>query len=95
MISYLKRACWNSGRQRCNLNGFYNRFTQDIFAKSYDTINAQATIDIFKELDAFYHNKATIYVIIDNASYYKNAMVKEWLKTSRIDPIYLNLYLQI
>jgi Transposase and inactivated derivatives len=91
-VGQKKEVLTNSGRQRCNLNGFYNPFTQDVFAKNYDTINAQATIDTFKELEAFYPNKATIYVIIDNARYYKNAMVKEWLKTSRIEPIYLPAY---
>ena len=87
-----KEVLSNSGRQRCNLNGFYNPFTQDVFAKNYASINAQATIDSFKELQAFYPNKSTIYVIIDNARYYKNAIVKEWLKTSRIETIYLPPY---
>ena len=87
-----KEVLTNSGRQRCNLNGFYNPFTQDVFAKNYASINAEATIDTFKELEAFYPNKATIFVIIDNARYYKNAMVNQWLKTSRIEPIYLPPY---
>ncbi len=87
-----KEVLTNSGRKRCNLNGFYNPFTQDVFAKNYESINSQATIDSFKELEAFYPNKATIYVIIDNARYYKNSMVKDWLKTSRIEPIYLPPY---
>ena len=87
-----KEVLSNSGRARCNLNGFYNPFTQDIFAKSYATINTDATIDTYKELEAFYPNKATIYVVIDNARYYKNALVKDWLKTSRIEPIYLPPY---
>jgi len=88
----IKEVLTNSGRQRCNLNGFYNPFTQDIFAKEYPSINAQATIDSFEELERFYPNKATIYVVIDNARYYKNALVKEWLETSRIEPIYLPPY---
>ena len=82
----------NSGRNRCNLNGFYNPFTQDVFVKHYSSINAQATIDSFKELEAFYPSKATIYVVIDNARYYKNRMVQDWLKTSRVEPIYLPPY---
>jgi transposase len=91
-VGQKKEVLSNSGRQRCNLNGFYNPFTQDVFAKDYPTINAQATIDSFKELEDFYPNKATIYVIIDNARYYKNALVKDWLKTSRIEHIYLPPY---
>lgn len=87
-----KEVLTNSGRQRCNLNGFYNPQTQDIFAKNYDSINAEATLDSFKELEAFYPNKATIYVIIDNARYYKNKVVQSWLKTSRIEPIFLPPY---
>ena len=91
-VGQKKEVLSNSGRQRCNLNGFYNPHTQDVFAKNYDSINAQATIDSFESLEAFYPNKATIYVIIDNARYYKNALVKDWLKTSRIEPIYLPPY---
>jgi len=91
-IGTKKEVLSNSGRQRCNLNGFYNPFTQDIFAKEYPSINAQATIDSFTKLEAFYPNKATIYVIIDNARYYKNSTVKEWLKTSRIELIFLPPY---
>jgi len=87
-----KEVLSNSGRQRCNLNGFYNPFTQEVLVKDYASINAQATIDSYEELEAFYPNKATIYVIIDNARYYKNSMVQEWLKTSRIEPIYLPPY---
>jgi transposase len=91
-IGKKKEMLTNSGRQRCNLNGFYNPFTQDVFVKEYPSINAQATLDSFAELEAFYPNKATIYVIIDNARYYKNTMVKAWLETSRIEPIYLPPY---
>lgn len=91
-VGQKKEVLTNSGRQRCNLNGFYNPFTQDVFAKNYLSINAQATIDTFEELEAFYPNKATIFVIIDNARYYKNKMVQEWLQTSRIELIYLPPY---
>lgn len=91
-VGQKKEVLTNSGRQRCNLNGFYNPFTQDVFAKDYPSINAQATIDSFKELEAFYPNKASIYVVIDNARYYKNALVKKWVATSRIALIYLPPY---
>lgn len=87
-----KEVLSNSGRKRCNLNGFYNPFTQDVFAKNYDTINTAATIDTYKELESFYPNKATIYVIIDNAKYYKNQTVQNWLKSSRIEQIFLPTY---
>ncbi|RAP35401.1 IS630 family transposase [Candidatus Marinamargulisbacteria bacterium SCGC AAA071-K20] len=91
-VGKTKEVLSNSGKQRCNLNGFYNPFTQDIFAKDYRTINAEATIDTFKELEAFYPNKASIFVVIDNARYYKNKTVKAWLENSRIEPIFLPTY---
>lgn len=87
-----KEVLTNSGRKRCNLNGFYNPFTQDVFVRDYPSINAAAVIDSFEELEAFYPNKASIFVIIDNARYYKNKTVQNWLKTSRIEPIFLPPY---
>lgn len=87
-----KHVKTNSGRRRCNLNGFYNPQTQDIFVKDYKTINADAVIDSFKELENFYPNKSSIYVVIDNARYYKNKDVAAFLSTSRIEPIYLPPY---
>ena len=87
-----KHVRTNSGRSRCNLNGFYNPNTQDVWVKDYKTLNAESIIDSFKILETFYLNKATIYVIIDNARYYKNTKVQAWLKTSRIEPIYLPPY---
>ena len=49
-----KEVLTNSGRQRCNLNGFYNPFTQDVFAKNYDTINAQATMGLLRNARTYF-----------------------------------------
>ena len=87
-----KEILSNSGRSRCNLNGAYNPITQDVFVRNYKTINKETVIQFFKELEVFYFNKAEIYVIVDNAKYYKNTCVQAYIKTSRINMIFLPTY---
>ena len=91
-VGQKKEVLTNSGRQRCNLNGAYNPHTQDLIVKDYRTINTQATIDLFESIEAFYPNKATIFLIVDNAKYYKNDALRFWLKSSKIELIYLPPY---
>ncbi len=56
------------------------------------TINAQSTIELYKKIEEMNKDKDKIYVIIDNATYYKNAALKEYLKNSKIEQIFLPPY---
>ncbi len=56
------------------------------------TINAETVIAFFKQIESAYPNKATIYVIADQAPYYQNKDVATHLKTSRIELIPLPAY---
>jgi len=87
-----KEVLSNTGRTRCNLNGAYNPVNQDVLVRNYKTINAETVIEFFKELEDFYRNKAEIYAIVDNARYYKNQMVENYLKRSRIRLLFLPPY---
>lgn len=87
-----KEILSNSGRNRCNLNGAYNPITQEVTVRNYKTINAQTVIEFFKEIENVYFNKAEIYAIVDNAKYYKNTQVMAYIKTSRINMIFLPTY---
>jgi transposase len=91
-IGQQKEILSNSGRSRCNLNGAYNPLTQEVLVRNYKTINTETVIEFFKELEFFYANKAEIYAIVDNAKYYKNKIVQEYIKKSRINMIFLPTY---
>jgi len=49
-----------------------------------DTINADSTIALFKQLEAIHLTAVCLYVICDNARYYRSKAVQEYLETSRI-----------
>jgi len=74
----------NTGRKRVNWNGVYNPLNQDLILHESETINAETVLVFLKKIEAFYPDKKMIHIFIDNASYYKNALVTEYLKTSRI-----------
>ena len=87
-----KEILANSGRSRCNLNGAYNPLTQDVIVRNYKTINADTVIMFLQEIEHFYTQKAEIYAIVDNAKYYKNPKVLDYVNTSRINLIFLPTY---
>ena len=91
-IGQAKKIKSNTGRSRININGVYNPLNQDIIVHEAKTINAQTTIELFIKTELFYSNKTTIYMFADNARYYKNALIKHYLKTSRIKLIFLPAY---
>lgn len=84
----------NTGRSRINLNGIYNPSTQDILVHESKTINAESTIDFFKEIEDYYEETKIkrIQIIVDNAKYYKNEKVKKYIETSRIELLFLPPY---
>ncbi len=84
----------NTGRSRMNLNGIYNPTTQDILVHESKTINAESTIEFFKKIEDYYEETKTkrIRIIVDNAKYYKNKMVKKYIETSRIELLFLPPY---
>lgn len=82
----------NSGKKRLNILGTYNPFTQDIVFEEHDTINAEAVIQFFKKVEAKYLSKASIFIVADQAPYFKSQEVKTYLQNSRIELIPLPTY---
>lgn len=82
----------NTGRTRINLNGVYNPINQDILFHESDTINADSVLVFLEKIEKFYSKKKKIHIILDNAKYYKNEKVTEYLKSSRIKFIFLPPY---
>jgi transposase len=72
----------NTGRQRINIHGALNLATGQFTFMNNVTIDAQSTIQLFKNLEAAYPNKSKIHVFLDNARYHYSAAVKEWLVAS-------------
>lgn len=82
----------NTGRKRLNINGAYNVETQEIITHFCDTINAQTTIELFTKIEAQYPLCESIYLVCDNAPYYRNEMIETHLKDSRIKLVFLPTY---
>ena len=82
----------NTWRDRVNINWAYNIEEQEAIVIESETINAQSTIELYEKIVEKNPDLETIYVVRDNARYYGNKMVKEYLKTSRIKEICLPTY---
>jgi len=82
----------NCGRQRLNINGAINIETLEPVTGFYDTINAQASIDLFTKIEAKHPDAETIYIIVDNARYYRSCLLKEHVEGTKIKLIFLPPY---
>lgn len=82
----------NTGRARLNISGAVNAETLQVVTRNDESINAQSTIELFKMLERKHRQAETIYVIADNARYYRNRAVQAYLESSRIKLIFLPPY---
>jgi transposase len=82
----------NSGRHRININGALNSETLEVVMRTDERINGQSTIELFKALEEKHPDAENIFVTLDNARYYKNTLVTEYLKTSKIKLLFLPAY---
>jgi len=56
-----------------------------------ESINAESTIALYRQLEAK-HPTGTIYVIADNARYYRARIVHSYLKNSRVKQLFMPPY---
>jgi transposase len=82
----------NSGRQRLNINGAIDLERMEPVVRYDDTINADSTIALFDQLLLAYAYATCIYVICDNARYYRSKAVQAYLEDSRITLVFLPPY---
>lgn len=81
-----------SGRDRVNINGAVNAKTPSkAFFMEGECINAQNTQALYEKLLAAHPDK-DIVVICDNARYYRNAQLQQWLQGKRIVQLFLPPY---
>ena len=82
----------NTGRDRLNINGVLNAFdVSDVIVREDRSINAQSTIALYEHLQK-HKRRGRIYVICDNARYYRSRVVQEWVANSRIVQVFLPSY---
>jgi hypothetical protein len=74
-----KQVPTNTGRKRLNINGVLNMETMETVTHFSKTIDAEETIKLFDKIQEQYPDKKKIYIIIDNARYYKNQFIKAYL----------------
>jgi transposase len=82
----------NTGRQRINLSGLIDIFSKQVFFQEDETLEADSIISFLKMVEAGYPAKRTIHVFCDNAGYYRNKKVTEFLATSKITMHFLPPY---
>jgi len=82
----------NTGRQRVNINGALCLDGFTAVVRMDETINAQSTIALLKQIEKKHRKAAVIHVICDNAKYYRSQLVKAFLRKSRIRLVFLPPY---
>lgn len=84
----------NSGRQRININGAMNALKPtEIFVDYTESVNAQSTKRLIQQIKSKNRHKKKIYLVSDNALYYKNKELTEWIaRDKRIEWIFLPPY---
>ena len=82
-----------SGRERVNLNAALNAYDPtQVLLDETSCVNAQSTRRLYEQLLATHPDKARIYVVCDNARYYKNKELREWLADKPICQVFLPPY---
>jgi transposase len=82
-----------SGRDRVNINGLLNaKDVTDIIAVDSERINAQSTKEMYRLALEKHPEAEKIYIISDNAKYYKNKELKEWIQGTKIIQVFLPPY---
>lgn len=82
----------NTGRKRVNISGVLDAETHEVIIKEDARLNADSTIEFFKLIERKNQGAKKIYLILDNAGYYKGEKIREYLLCSRIEILYLPAY---
>jgi transposase len=82
-----------SGRDRVNINGLLNaKDVTDVISVDCERVNAQSTKEMYRLALEKHPGAEKIYIISDNAKYYKNKELTEWVKGTKIIQIFLPAY---
>ena len=82
-----------SGRERVNINGLLNAHdVTDVIAHDCESVNAESTKEVYQAALERHPEASVIYIISDNARYYHNKKLKEWVEGTKIRQIFLPAY---
>lgn len=82
----------NTGRARLNINGAYNAEDNKVIVREDESVNAISTLSLIQQIIAL-QSTGIIYLIADNAKYYRSRLVREFLdKNTRVKLIFLPPY---
>lgn len=82
----------NNGRSRLNLSGVIDVLMHKVITQEDKMLNAKSTINFLQKIKEEYPIKTKIHLFCDNARYYRNKAVTEYLKTSKIQLHFLPPY---
>ena len=82
----------NTGRRRLNIQGAVDIDRLDVVVRFDKTINAHSACALFYQLMKRHSDAETIWVICDNARYYRSGIVKDFLKDTKIQLVFLPPY---
>ncbi|MCW5923402.1 MAG: IS630 family transposase [Saprospiraceae bacterium] len=84
----------NTGRERLNLSDAMNAHRpEEVIVHHSEWVNAQATVALLEKIETRHADKERICAFADNAGYYKNATVSDWLdKHPRVVLLFLPSY---
>ena len=82
----------NTGRRRLNINGAVDLESLEPVVRYDDTIDAASTLALFDRILLAYTYATCIYIICDNARYYRSKAVQAYLQDSRIKLVFLPAY---
>jgi len=89
---YRKEICSNTGRKRLNLSGALDLIEGKLHYQEDPMLNGDATISFLKKIEKAYPTKRRVHLFLDNARYYKNLAVQEYVKNSKIKLHFLPPY---
>ena len=82
----------NTGRKRVNINGAVNIAQLNVVTEFDERVNAQSTIGLLKKLIGKHRKAKKIYIICDNARYYRSRLVREFIAGTKIVLVFLPPY---
>lgn len=82
----------NCGRARLNLSGIVDMISHKVVIQEDKMLNAESTMRFFQRIEEAYPDKEKIHLFCDNAKYYKNKQVQDYLKRSKIQLHFLPPY---
>ena len=88
-----KQVMSNTGRSRLNINGAYNPRSKEIIYRNEETINAKSTGMLILDILDKYPNAKKLHIIMDNAGYNRANFIKTFENHSRVNLIYLSVFI--